>query len=82
MHEEAVSVLRPSGVRLELARALCSLGGALRRANQRVDARSPLREALSHAAELGARPLAERARAELLAAGGVRDARRCAGPTP
>ena len=68
--DEAVSALEPSGARLEHARALCALGAALRRANRRVDARRPLREALSLAGELKAQPLAERARAELLAAGG------------
>jgi DNA-binding CsgD family transcriptional regulator len=55
---------------LERARALCDLGAAARRANRRRAAREPLREALALAVELGARPLAERARLELLAAGG------------
>jgi DNA-binding NarL/FixJ family response regulator len=63
-------VLAPSDARLEHARALCELGGALRRSNRRVDARAPLREALALADELGAGALADRARGELLAAGG------------
>jgi DNA-binding CsgD family transcriptional regulator len=68
--EEAVEVLRESDARLEHARGLCGLGSALRRANRRVDSRAPLREALSLASELGAKPLAEHAYGELLAAGG------------
>jgi DNA-binding NarL/FixJ family response regulator len=68
--EEAVAVLSDCDARLELARALCALGAAVRRSNRRVDARAPLREALSQALALEAGPLAERAREELLAAGG------------
>jgi DNA-binding NarL/FixJ family response regulator len=68
--EEAVAVLAECDARLEHVRALCALGAAMRRSNRRVDARAPLREALSQALALEARPLAERAREELLAAGG------------
>jgi DNA-binding NarL/FixJ family response regulator len=49
---------------------LVDLGSAMRRANRRRDAREPLRAALAIADEAGAQPLAQRARDELLAAGG------------
>jgi ATP/maltotriose-dependent transcriptional regulator MalT len=68
--EEASSVLADSSAKLQQARALCDLGAALRRANHRRDARAPLAEAIALAAECGAEPLAQRARSELLAAGG------------
>ncbi len=68
--EEAVAVTRGDDVRLEHTRALVALGAALRRANRRVESREPLRRALSLANEMGVQPLAERAHAELLAAGG------------
>jgi len=45
------------------------LGAALRRANQRAEARQPLREGLDLAARIGAVALAERARDELIATG-------------
>jgi DNA-binding CsgD family transcriptional regulator len=66
---EAVSVLEASDARLEHARALADLGGALRRANERAVARDPLREALELATHCGAEPLAARARDELRATG-------------
>lgn len=66
---EAAGVLAGSSARLEHARALTDLGAALRRANRRTEAREPLRAALDLAAGCGARPLAERAREELVAAG-------------
>jgi DNA-binding CsgD family transcriptional regulator len=66
---EAVSVLEASEARLEHARALADLGGALRRANERAAARDPLREALELSTRCGAKPLATRARNELLATG-------------
>jgi DNA-binding NarL/FixJ family response regulator len=50
-------------------RALVDLGAALRRTNQRADAREPLRCALEMAVKNGARALATRARTELAAAG-------------
>jgi DNA-binding CsgD family transcriptional regulator len=68
--EEAVAVLDGSPARLELAEALCALGTALRHARRPADARDPLRRALELATACGAEPLAERARAELNAAGG------------
>jgi DNA-binding CsgD family transcriptional regulator/tetratricopeptide (TPR) repeat protein len=66
---DAVTVLEPSEVRLEHARALVELGSALRRANQRSAAREPLRQGLELATACGALPLAERAESELLATG-------------
>jgi DNA-binding CsgD family transcriptional regulator len=70
MLREAVELLAGGDAGLEHARALCELGAALRRGNRRRDARAPLREALARADELDARPIAQRAREELLAAGG------------
>jgi ATP/maltotriose-dependent transcriptional regulator MalT len=67
---EAAAVLEDSPARLEHARALTGLGAALRRANARSAAREPLRHALDLADACGARPLADRARQELRAAGG------------
>jgi DNA-binding CsgD family transcriptional regulator len=67
--EESVEVLRSSPARLELARSLTDLGAALRRANRRVDAREPLREAMEIAHRCGAPPIAEHAREELAATG-------------
>jgi DNA-binding CsgD family transcriptional regulator len=66
---EAAEVLAASGARLEHARTLVELGAALRRANQRTAAREPLRIGLDLAYRSGAVRLAQRARAELLAAG-------------
>jgi DNA-binding CsgD family transcriptional regulator/tetratricopeptide (TPR) repeat protein len=66
----AVAALEPSPARLGHARALVDLGAALRRANRRREARAELREGLALAERCGARALAERARAELRAAGG------------
>jgi len=65
----AVAVLEPSPARLEFARALVELGGALRRSGKRAAARAPLRRALELADGFGARPLAETALAELRASG-------------
>jgi DNA-binding CsgD family transcriptional regulator len=67
---EAVDVLARSAARLEQARAMVDLGGALRRSGQRSAAREPLGRALDLAARAGAAPLVEQARAELRAAGG------------
>src|SRR6185437_15026715 len=53
----------------ELARAQLELGEALRRARRRTEARDTLRPALTALEALGARPWAERARAELRALG-------------
>ncbi|MFZ0043016.1 MAG: LuxR C-terminal-related transcriptional regulator, partial [Solirubrobacteraceae bacterium] len=76
----AVSVLRNSPARLELARALCDLGSAQRRSGQRAAAREPLREAMELAHECGAQPLAERAREELQASGAHPRRERLSGP--
>jgi DNA-binding CsgD family transcriptional regulator len=67
---EAVRVLAGSRARLEHARAMTDLGAALRRAGQRTESRDMLRPALDLAHRCGALALAERARTELVAAGG------------
>jgi DNA-binding CsgD family transcriptional regulator len=66
---EAAHVLERSPARLEHARAQIDLGAALRRANQRSEARNALRTGLALAGRCGARALAERAGTELRAAG-------------
>ena len=60
---------RRSPNRLELARAQVELGALLRRDGRRADAREPLRVGMDGAHACGAKPLAERARTELLATG-------------
>jgi DNA-binding CsgD family transcriptional regulator len=80
MLEQAVATLRESPARLELARALCDLGGARRRAGNRAMAREPLREALGLAQRCGADPLAQRAREELMATGAHPRRERLSGP--
>ncbi|ADB49557.1 helix-turn-helix transcriptional regulator [Conexibacter woesei] len=67
---EAVAALERAPARLEHARALVDLGAALRRGNQRAQARTALEQGVALAARLGARELAERGRTELRAAGG------------
>jgi DNA-binding CsgD family transcriptional regulator len=67
---EAAAVLAGSSARLEHARALADLGAALRRRGSRAESRDSLRRALDLAHRCGARVLAERARTELVAAGG------------
>ena len=66
---EAVSTLEGSRSPLELARARTDYGAALRRAGRRVQARAELERALDLAHHLGARRIANQARAELIAAG-------------
>jgi DNA-binding CsgD family transcriptional regulator len=66
---DAVRTLESSQSPLELARALCDHGAALRRAGRRVQARVELERALDLAHRLGARRIASRARSELIAAG-------------
>jgi DNA-binding CsgD family transcriptional regulator len=66
---EAAAALEGSDARLERARVLADLGGALRRANERAAAREPLQQALAEASECGATSVAERARNDLLATG-------------
>jgi DNA-binding CsgD family transcriptional regulator len=66
---ESVAALDRSPALLERARSLAELGAALRRSGERAAAREPLAQALELAALCGARPLAARARDELIAAG-------------
>jgi DNA-binding CsgD family transcriptional regulator len=66
---EAVAAHERAGVKVDHARSLVELGAFLRRANRRSEAREVLRAALDSAYRLGARPLAERAEAELRATG-------------
>ncbi len=67
---EAVAVLGVASTPIEEARALLRLGEKMRRDGRQVEARDPLREALSIADAVGARLVAEEAAAELNAAGG------------
>ena len=78
---EAALIAERSSARLEHAKALVALGSALRRAGQRSQSREPLRRGLELAARCGASPLAERARTELLGAGGRPAATRLAAPS-
>jgi DNA-binding NarL/FixJ family response regulator len=55
--------------RLEQLEALVDLGGALRRANQRAEARGPLQKAITLSHELGAVAVLQRAQTELAATG-------------
>jgi DNA-binding CsgD family transcriptional regulator len=66
---ESVAVLDDSPALLERGHSLAEFGAALRRDGQRAAARDPLARALDFAARCGARPLADRARGELRAAG-------------
>jgi DNA-binding CsgD family transcriptional regulator len=66
---ESVDVLATSQARLERAKSFTELGAALRRANQRAEARGFLQEGLELARRCGAIVLTERAHAELLATG-------------
>jgi DNA-binding CsgD family transcriptional regulator len=66
---EAVELLAGSEARLEHARALVDLGAALRRANQRAEARERLREGVDLARRIGALGLAGRANEEIAATG-------------
>lgn len=65
----AVEKLAHGPRKLELAYALVEFGSALRRANRRSEARDPLTRGMDLAHRCGAKPLAERAREELLACG-------------
>jgi DNA-binding NarL/FixJ family response regulator len=67
--EAACALLEHAPARLERAKALAALGGALRRARRPTDAREPLRKALELAEIAGATALAERTRAEIYATG-------------
>jgi DNA-binding NarL/FixJ family response regulator len=67
--EASVTSLRDSPAILERAKSLAELGAAHRRAGQRAAAKEVLGEALDLAARCGARPLVDRLREELKAAG-------------
>ena len=67
--EQAVELVAGGPARLEHARALLDLGSALRRTNRRSTAVDQLRQALDLAERGGMRRLADRAKAELRAAG-------------
>jgi ATP/maltotriose-dependent transcriptional regulator MalT len=66
---EAVVMLEETPAKLEHAYSLADLGGALRRSNQRAEARKVLRQALEIARRCGAIRLADSAHEELVAAG-------------
>lgn len=65
----AVEILEPGPARLETARVLLTLGAALRRAGQTVEARETLGRAADLAHRIGAMAMVERAREELAATG-------------
>ncbi len=67
---EAVDLLEGSPARLEHARALVELGGALRHARRSAESRAPLQAGLELAVACGAVRLAARARDEVSAAAG------------
>jgi DNA-binding CsgD family transcriptional regulator/tetratricopeptide (TPR) repeat protein len=66
---EALDVLAPSPARLEHAKALIDLGAAVRRRNERAEARKLLRQGIELAHGCGATALVERANEELAATG-------------
>ena len=66
---ESLDVLETSSARLERARTLVELGAALRRSNERAEARELLRQGLEIAHRTGAQPLVEHAQTELAATG-------------
>jgi DNA-binding CsgD family transcriptional regulator len=67
---EAAALLAGTGARIEHARTLVDLGGAIRRAGRPVEARGVLRDGLVLAEEIGATETARAARDELRRAGG------------
>jgi DNA-binding CsgD family transcriptional regulator len=69
LRQEAVRVLESGQAALDRARALVDLGGTLRRATRRREAREPLKLGLDLARRCGGRALAQRAREELVAVG-------------
>jgi DNA-binding CsgD family transcriptional regulator len=82
MLEEAVTILAETEARLDHALALIELGALLRRSGSPAAARAPLRVGLDLAARGGATAYADRAHAELVAAGARprRDRRLLTGP--
>jgi DNA-binding CsgD family transcriptional regulator len=77
---DSLRVLDHPNMRLERARTLVELGAALRRADQRVRARGPLREGLDLAQQCGAEQLAARAVEELRVTGARPRRRTITGP--
>jgi DNA-binding CsgD family transcriptional regulator len=67
--EEACDLLERAPARLEQAKALAALGGALRHARKPTKAREPLRRALELADICGAQPLVDNVRSEIYATG-------------
>ena len=67
--EQSLRLLEHTDARLERARTLVELGAAMRRANERVAAREPLRNGLDLAHRCGAERLAARAAEELVISG-------------
>ena len=67
--EEAIALQEQSLCRLDLAKSLAALGGALRRARKQTEAREPLRRAFEIAERSGAAGLAASIRSELHATG-------------
>jgi class 3 adenylate cyclase/DNA-binding CsgD family transcriptional regulator/tetratricopeptide (TPR) repeat protein len=66
---ESLQVLEGSSAKLERARTLVELGAALRRSNQRAEARELLGQGLELAVRAGSQPLVEQAQVELAATG-------------
>jgi class 3 adenylate cyclase/DNA-binding CsgD family transcriptional regulator len=66
---ESLAVLEGSSAKLERARTVVELGAALRRANERAEARELLRRGLDRAVRGGSQPLIDQAQAELAATG-------------
>ncbi|HKU58578.1 MAG TPA: LuxR C-terminal-related transcriptional regulator, partial [Gaiellaceae bacterium] len=80
MLEEAVASFERAGAGLARARALTELGAMLRRGNQRVEARTYLREALDAAERMGAVAVRDTAETELRASGAKPRRRSLSGP--
>jgi DNA-binding CsgD family transcriptional regulator len=69
LYRDAIELLRPTRLRVDLARARLLYGEWLRREKRRTDARAELREAHELFSEFGMEAFAERARVELEATG-------------
>jgi DNA-binding CsgD family transcriptional regulator len=69
LYREAIELLKPTRLRVDLARARLLYGEWLRRERRRADARAELREAHELFSEFGMEAFAERARVELEATG-------------